>query len=114
MDRAIPGLKHPCVAAEHYQGATAAIEHLIGLGHTNIAFVSRPHLDLWPIAERLRGYNDALQAARLKAHPPILVGASTEIGTRQAQESYDSARGEEIRQLQTILQHPDRPTTLFA
>lgn len=114
MDRAIPGLKYPCVAAEHYRGAINALEHLIGLGHKEIAFVSRPHLDLWPIAERLRGYNDAMQAAGLNVRPPILVGENTEIGTRQAQEAYDSARGEEIKQLQAMLQQPNRPTAIFA
>ena len=114
MDRAIPGLKHPCVAAEHYQGATAAIEHLIGLGHKEIAFVSRPHLDLWPIAERLRGYNDVMRAAGLKVRPPILVGDNRELSPQQAEESYEAAVGEEIKQLQALFQQPDRPTALFA
>src|SRR5689334_2769965 len=29
MDRSIPGLNYPCVAAEHYRGAVTAIEHLL-------------------------------------------------------------------------------------
>src|SRR5262249_37663581 len=48
IDRPIPSLDFPCVGAEHYRGAALAIQHLIDLGHTKIAFVSRPHLDLWP------------------------------------------------------------------
>lgn len=113
MDRSIPGLKYPCVAAEHYRGAVKAIEHLLGLGHTEIAFVSRPHLDLWPIAERLRGYNDTMRAAGLEPRPPILVGENAEIGTRQAQQNYNEARGEEIKQLQNMLEQPDHPTAVF-
>ncbi|MCC7447860.1 MAG: GntR family transcriptional regulator [Anaerolineae bacterium] len=114
LDRSIPGVDYPCVAAEHYQGGCYAVQHLIDLGHSAIGFVSRPHLTLWPIAERLRAYNDTLHAAGLLPHPPILVGDSAELGVRYAEESYADARGQEISQLQVILSQPDRPTALFA
>src|SRR5947209_8506120 len=40
MDRPIPGLSYPCVAAEHYQGGVQAVQHLIDLGHRKIAYVT--------------------------------------------------------------------------
>jgi LacI family transcriptional regulator len=114
MDRPIPGLDFPCVATQHYEGARAAIHYLIGLGHTEIAFVSRPHLQLWPIAERLRGYRDEMYAGNLTPRPPILVGDATELGTRHAQQSYTEARGQEIDQLKTILCKSEHPSAIFA
>ena len=114
LDRAISGVDYPCVAAQHYQGGRYAVQHLINLGHTAIGFVSRPHLNLWPIAERLRAYNDTMVAAGLSPRSPILVGDSAELGVRYAEESYADARGQEISQLQVILSQPDRPTALFA
>lgn len=114
IDRPIPNLDYPCVGAEHYHGAVLAIQHLIDLGHREIAFVSRPHLDLWPVAERLRGYEETMRAAGLPPRPPILVGDSAELGTRHAQQSYAEARGEEINQLESVFRQPGRPTAVFA
>jgi DNA-binding LacI/PurR family transcriptional regulator len=114
MDRPIPGLEYPCIAAEHYRGACAAAEHLIKLGHRDIAFVSRPHLQLWPIAERLHGYEDTMRAAGLTPRPPMLVGTEQELSPRYAQQSYAQARGDEISQLCDLLTQKGRPTALFA
>lgn len=114
MDRPIPALDYPCVAADHYRGGVLATQHLIDLGHREIAFVTRPHLELWPIAERLRGYEDTMRAAGLTLRPPILVGESTELSTRHAQQSYAEARGEEINQLEGVFHQANRPTAVFA
>ena len=114
MDRPIPGLNYPCVATDHYQGAVLAVEHLIGLGHRDITFVSRPHLDLWPIAERLRGYESAMRAAGLTPRPPLLVGQSAELPPASARRAYQEARGQEISELQVLLRQPERPTAIFA
>jgi GntR family transcriptional regulator of arabinose operon len=114
MDRPIPGLGFPCVAAEHYQGGLLAVRHLTSLGHRRVAFLSRPHLDLWPIAERYRAYQDAMYEAGLEPLAPILVGAEAELGTREAQEQYARARGQEITPLVDILRQDGRPTALFA
>ncbi len=114
MDRPLPGLDVPCVASEHYQGGVQATRHLIDLGHTDIGFVSRPHLDLWPIAERLRGYEDTMRQAGLKPRPPILVGTHAELSTRYAQQSYTEERGQEITQLGDVLRRKDRPAAIFA
>lgn len=114
MDRPIEGLDYPCVAAEHYQGAAQAMEHLIGLNHRNIGFVSRPHLQLWPVAERLRAYHETMSVAGLVPRQPILVGDTTELGTRPGEHYYREARGKEIEQVRAVLRAPGRPTALFA
>jgi GntR family transcriptional regulator of arabinose operon len=114
MDRPIPGLEYPCIAAEHYRGACMAVEHLLQLGHREIAFVSRPHLQLWPIAERLHGYEETMRAAGLTPYPSVLVGTEQELSPRYAQQSYAQARGDEISQLCDLLSRKERPTALFA
>ena len=114
MDRPIDGVAFPCVAAEHYQGGTYAVQHLINLGHTEIAFVSRPHLQLWPHTERLRAYRDTMRAAGLRPREPILVGDNTEIGLRHTHGNYTQVRDKEIDQLKAVLSQPKRPTAIFA
>ncbi|HLY28101.1 MAG TPA: GntR family transcriptional regulator, partial [Aggregatilineales bacterium] len=99
LDRPVPGLDYPCVAANHYQGGVSAVKHLIGLGHKDIGFVARPHMALWSISERWRAYEDTMRAAGLPVRPPMLVGDTSELGTRHAQQYYTEIRGQEISQL---------------
>jgi LacI family transcriptional regulator len=114
MDRHIPGLSYPCVSADHYQGAVQAIQHLIALGHTEIAFVARPHLQLTSIADRLRGYEDMMRKAGLRPLPPVIVGVERELSTPRAQPVHEQDREDEIKQLQAVLKQKDRLTALFA
>jgi GntR family transcriptional regulator, arabinose operon transcriptional repressor len=114
IDRPIPGLNYPCIAAEHYQGAVYAVQHLIDQGHVEIAFLSHPTLGLWSIAERLRGYEDTMRAAGLRPRPPILVGSGSEISTQLALHSYEVGQGREISELGLILRQPNRPSAIFA
>ncbi len=54
----------PAVTATNWAGTKAATEHLIGLGHTHIGFITGPRA--WRIStERLAGYHAALLAASL-------------------------------------------------
>jgi LacI family transcriptional regulator len=60
------------------EGARLATEHLIGLGHRRIAFIAGDpaHADA---VEREQGYRQALEAARLRVDPAlVLSGAFTE------------------------------------
>ncbi len=115
MDRPLPGVDCDYVASDNYGGAYAAVKHLIDLGHTNIVFLSRPILQLLPIAERLRGYRNAMQDAGLTPRPPWLVGtADEEMGTRYALMSYSQAQGQEIQQIARYLHEENRPTAIFA
>lgn len=111
MDRPLPGSGLPCVASRNYAGALEAMHHLLALGHQQIAFVSRPHLTLWPVAERLRAYQDAMRNAGLQPAPPLLVGPGDEMSTYHAE---TQAYTEDIAFLAQRLRQPDRPTAIFA
>jgi len=64
-----PGLY--ALSFDNFEGARLAVQHLLGLGHRRIAFISGDprHPDA---KERLRGYRSALEAAGV-AHSPALV-----------------------------------------
>ncbi|HRD84506.1 MAG TPA: substrate-binding domain-containing protein, partial [Rubrivivax sp.] len=71
---------------DNFGGARLAVEHLLGLGHRRIAFISGDmrHPDS---KERLRGYRSALEAAGVPLHAAlILAGAYTEESGRIAVE----------------------------
>jgi LacI family transcriptional regulator len=54
----------PSVVVDNYQGGYEATQHLIGLGHTQIAYIGGPSVFL-SVAERKRGYIQALDEAGL-------------------------------------------------
>ncbi|SEU09846.1 LacI family DNA-binding transcriptional regulator [Paenibacillus sp. NFR01] len=54
----------PSVIVDNYQGGYEATKHLIGLGHTQIAYIGGPSVFL-SVAERRRGYIQALEEAGL-------------------------------------------------
>lgn len=115
MDRILPGMACDHVSSDNYRGAYAAVSHLIELGHEHIVFLSRPILQLEPVAERLRGYRDALRNAGLYPYEPWLVGAADqEVATSYVLQSYKQADNREIAALVRRLQEPGRPTAIFA
>ncbi len=116
LDRSLPGLSHcDYVTSDNFSGAYAAVQHLIELGHQRIVFLSRPILQLQPISERLRGYEQAMRDAGLPVLRPWLVGVEDqEMGTRYALREYSMAQGEEIEQIVNYLQQKPRPTAIFA
>ncbi len=54
----------PSVVVDNYQGGYEATRHLIGLGHSQIAYIGGPSVFL-SVAERKRGYVQALHEAGL-------------------------------------------------
>ncbi len=117
VDRTLPGLTSDFVTSDNFAGAVAAVEYLIGLGHRRIAFLSHPILQLSTVAERLRGYRQALQDARLTPLEPWLVGvAEKEIQYRATLRVNHEGEvtKEEILQVVDFLKRPQRPTALFA
>jgi LacI family transcriptional regulator len=69
----------PTIRIDNYSGARGMTEHLIGLGHTHIAFIAGPARNA-DATERLRGYRSAMEAVpvRSAAHPVELAGDFTE------------------------------------
>jgi len=115
MDRTLSGLDCDYVTSDNYAGAYTAVQHLIGLGHRDIVFLSLPILRLQPVAERLRGYRAALRDAGLTPREPWLVGtADQEMGTRYALHSFSQAQSQETEQIGRYLESPGRPTAIFA
>ncbi|KAE8763343.1 LacI family DNA-binding transcriptional regulator [Georgenia thermotolerans] len=95
-----PSEKFSTVRAENGRAAAAMTQHLLDLGHTDIAFVSGADSSAATV-ERLRGYRRALKDNGLAARPErVLAGDYTEAG------GYAAARA--------LMEREDRPTALFA
>ncbi|SDU83066.1 DNA-binding transcriptional regulator, LacI/PurR family [Microlunatus sagamiharensis] len=61
---------HPSLSIDQHAGARTATEHLIGLGHREIAHVAGP-VDAMDATERTRGWRDAMAEHGLVARPPL-------------------------------------------
>ena len=80
----------PSLSIDQYAGARIATEHLIGLGHREIAHVAGPP-DAMDATERVRGWRDAMADHGLVARRPLegdwTPGSGYRIGTLLAQHS---------------------------
>ncbi|WP_431894678.1 LacI family DNA-binding transcriptional regulator [Nonomuraea sp. bgisy101] len=116
VDRAVASLDLDAVVIDNREAAREAVETLIEAGHRRIGFVWGPPApeapatrrellaeasrNLWTDGERLRGYLDALDDARIPFDPElVMVGRKTEERVTQ-----DVAR---------MLALPDRITAVF-
>ena len=72
FNRVIEGLGSHKVVADDYQGAFAAVEHLIQNGYRRIAHLGGPP-NLLISQERLRGYRDALHKHELPILPELII-----------------------------------------
>lgn len=113
MDRTFPALDTDVVLCDNFSGGYSATQHLIALGHRQIVFAARPHLSLLPIAERLRGYRQAMRDAGIEPLDPLVIGAQQEIRTDYAIRSYTDASGEDIQQIRNYLTSPQPATAIF-
>jgi LacI family transcriptional regulator len=91
---------YPSVHATNYQGATDAMNYLLGLGHTRIGFISG-RAELESSNRRLKGYRDAMEKAGLSIDEELIASGdyTTETGAKCAKELLS-------------LDHP--PTAIFA
>ncbi|MEJ3405599.1 LacI family DNA-binding transcriptional regulator [Rathayibacter sp. YIM 133350] len=69
------------VGMDQYAGARAAVEHLIGLGHRDIAHLAGPE-DSMDASERVRAWRDTLAAHGLRARQPLVGDWGSESGYR--------------------------------
>ena len=113
MDRTVAGLEADVILCDNFRGGYLATQHLIALGHRRIVFLCRPHLNLLPIAERLRGYRQAMRDARLELLDPLFIGEQQEIRSDYALRSYTDASGEDIRQIRRCLAPAQCATAIF-
>jgi LacI family transcriptional regulator len=100
IDRALPDADCDLIVSDNAQGARRLIEHLIAIGHREIAHVSDAE-DTSTGRERLRGYREALEAAGIPFQPELVVRTTVDRigGYRAAQE---------------ILARDPLPTAIFA
>jgi DNA-binding LacI/PurR family transcriptional regulator len=96
FDREVADLRPDAVVVDNVKGARAATNHLIGTGHTRIAFVGG-RADVETGAERLDGYELAMRAADLT--PRSVDGSFRTDIARQA--------------MTELLASPERPTALI-
>src|SRR5207248_1959424 len=87
------------VTSSNLQGAQAAVEHLIQLGHRRIGFIQGTQGTPSSL-RRLAGYRAALEQARVPIDEDLLVpGDYTQAGGRRA--------------MATLLERDQRPTAVF-
>jgi LacI family transcriptional regulator len=100
VDPHVGGSSLPTVDAQNYEGAVAATEHLISLGHHQIAFLGgRP--DLESARRREAGYRAALEAAGISPDSRLMrAGEFTEESSEQPAHE--------------LLALAERPTAIFA
>ena len=100
IDRTLPDADCDLIVSDNTHGARRLIEHLIAVGHREIAHVTDSE-DTSTGRERLRGYMDALEVAGILFQPDLVVRTTVDRigGYRAAQE---------------ILARNPLPTAIFA
>lgn len=115
VDRKIEGLSCDLVTSENHAGVYAAVKYLLKLGHRRIAFLSHPVCYVTTVAERLRGYQDAMRDADLTPWEPWLIGSTRrETTVRFVLEADADAHSRGIEEIARCLQYAERPTAIFA
>lgn len=90
------------IGLDDVTGARLAIEHLLGLGHSRIAYVSGTMLSPTTDATRIAGYRAALRSAGIDSPESLLC----RVGPRS-----DPSRMEEV---ENLLNSNEPPTAIFA
>ncbi|MCI0756260.1 LacI family DNA-binding transcriptional regulator [Teichococcus vastitatis] len=99
LDRSAPA-GFDAVLVDHASGAQAAVEHLLEIGHRQIAFISG-EASLRPTRERLRGFETAHHLHGIEPNPQF-----SRFGNFATDYGFSAAID--------ILAQRDRPTALFA
>jgi DNA-binding LacI/PurR family transcriptional regulator len=101
LDRTLPGLPFGLVAMDNARGIALAVEHLVGLGHRRIGFVSWHPRSLSNRQERLQGYVDALDVAGIGFNPDLV---------RFAEDGWSDG----VDRTLDLLTEPDPPTAILS
>jgi LacI family transcriptional regulator len=99
LDREAPA-DIDAVLVDHRKGIVKAVEHIAGLGHQRIGFITGD-ADLHPTSNRLKGYRDGLRKAGIGYLPELV-----RMGSFGADAGYHHA--------QSLLALRNRPTALVA
>jgi LacI family transcriptional regulator len=96
----LPDIKVSSVEFDNRAGARAAVDHLLGQGHTRIGFVGYAPLPFTGVAERLQGYQEALAAAGIAFDETLVRYGDRNPGTGLASTT-------------RLLEVAERPTAIF-
>lgn len=96
----LPGTEIPSVDVDNVQGAMAAVEHLISLGHQRIGMITNAPLAYTASQQRLEGYRKALEGAGLPYDERLI---------QQGNFSEESGQGA----MEVLLTLPEPPTAVF-
>jgi LacI family transcriptional regulator len=91
-----------CVAVDDVAGVRLAVDHLLGLGHRRIAYLSSGLVEPKTDRARLDGYRRALRSAALEYDPGLVL--------RWEEPAYLSSDREIVLQVERLLEAPSRPT----
>ena len=107
LDRMVPGVEADTVTTDDFEGAFAAVTHLIEQGYTNIAHIAGSE-NVWTAEERLRGYKAALTAAGMEVRPDNIVRVRS---SNVVQVDRLSTAGKEATEY--LLSLSERPDAIF-
>jgi DNA-binding LacI/PurR family transcriptional regulator len=96
----LPEAGLPFVDVDNVRAAQTAVAHLIGLGHQRIACITNAPLEYTAAADRLKGYQMALEAAGLPFDPRLV-----RYGDFKERSGFEA--------MQSLLALPERPTAVF-
>lgn len=99
IDRNFPYLSAHFVGSDDYQAGRMATEHLISLGKKHIAHIGGHTMS--PSLERMRGYRDALTAAKMESNDKYIVTLE------RFEESGDTAGHDAMKKLLKLKPRPD-------
>lgn len=116
VDRFFPSLEAPFVASDDLRGGRLVGQHLLNLGHRRIGFVSRADLYVSSVAQRVRGFREALAAAGERLHAGLIFqGLLPFLPEMHFEESRSRHLAQYEREaLRDYLDRPDRPSAIFA
>ncbi|QPC81275.1 GntR family transcriptional regulator [Phototrophicus methaneseepsis] len=116
MDRTFNNVVCDYVASDNYAGGYSAVQHLIELGHEHIGFLSCRIMELLPIADRYRGYQDAMRDAGLEPYDPWLFGEpDEEIHFEAVLNAHSGSDLQVVGDIAELLkQHQQEATAIFA
>ncbi len=100
IDHQGTGKECPGVGATNWQGAYQATEHLIGMGHTHIGFITGT-MDLGAAMDRLAGYKASLRTHHIPFRPELVYE-----GDFDQPDGYNGTL--------KLLELPSPPTAIFA
>jgi LacI family transcriptional regulator len=103
VDRSVGGAHADLVEGDNVEGARRLVEHVIGLGHRRIGYVTESG-DVSTARDRLRGYRLALEAAGIAFDASLVV--ETSVIERRPRPALGAMAG--------LLALPDPPTAIFA